>query len=215
MFDLPGLDVDLSQLLHGEQEIQLHDLLPPEGEVRVDARVADVFDKGKAALLILESVTSAAADGRRLCTNRFAMYFRGEGGFGGDSGPATRDEPPDRPADATFSVPTMPQQALLYRLSGDRNPLHCDPGFAAKAGFDRPILHGLCAYGVVCKAVVDRVLDGAVGRVSGYRARFAGVVFPGETVEVSVWDEGDRLLVGATSKERGTPVLSNAVVTLQ
>ncbi len=110
--------------------------------------------------------------------------------------------------------PTLPQQALLYRLSGDKNPLHADPAFAAMGGFDRPILHGLCTYGIVCKAVVDQVLDGDVSRVARYQARFAGVVFPGETIVTSVWREGDRLLLTATTEERGEPVITNAAVML-
>jgi acyl dehydratase len=109
----------------------------------------------------------------------------------------------------------MPQQALLYRLSGDRNPLHVDPAMAQLGGFDRPILHGLCSFGVVCKAAVDKMLGGDVTKVGRYQARFAGVVFPGETIVTSMWREGDRVVLGATTKERGTPVITNAAVTVK
>jgi acyl dehydratase len=110
----------------------------------------------------------------------------------------------------------MPQQALLYRLLGDRNPLHSDPSFAAAAGFPRPILHGLCTYGVVCKAVVDALLDGEVGRVAAFEVRFAGVVFPGETLRTAVWREGGRLIVSTTVDERdGAPALSGAELVLR
>jgi acyl dehydratase len=108
--------------------------------------------------------------------------------------------------------PTFPQQALLYRLCGDKNLLHVDPAFAQQAGFERPILHGLCSYGIVCKAVVDAELAGDVSRVGRYTARFAGVVLPGETIEVSTWRQEDRIIIAAQSKERGSAVLSNAAI---
>src|SRR5262249_36603232 len=110
---------------------------------------------------------------------------------------------------------TLPQQALLYRLSGDMNPIHADPEFARKGGFDRPILHGLCSYGIVCKAVVDEILDGDVGRVARYRARFAGVIFPGDTITVWMWRDAEAVFVEALCKERGTPVLSNAAIEIR
>jgi acyl dehydratase len=110
---------------------------------------------------------------------------------------------------------TLPQQALLYRMaSGDKNPLHADPGFAAFAGFERPILHGLCTYGIVNKAVVETALAGEPGRVGTYTARFTGHVFPGETLVTSIWDEGNRLLMSAETKQRGTRVLANAAISV-
>jgi acyl dehydratase len=110
---------------------------------------------------------------------------------------------------------TLPQQALVYRLSGDKNPLHADPEFAKMAGFDRPIIHGLCSYGIVCKAVVDEVLGGDVAKVARYQARFAGVAFPGETYLVSHWREGDKILIQAKSKERDAVIISNAAITVR
>ena len=147
--------------------------------------------------------------------NRFAAFLRGEGGFGGEPGPAPGNEPPARDPDHVVESPTLPQQALLYRLSGDKNPLHIDPSFAQLGGFDKPILHGLCSYGIVCKAVVDSALGGDVAAVAGYRARFSGVVFPGETIVTSMWEEGGRIVVSARTKERDTPVISNAAITLR
>src|SRR5207237_10378966 len=143
-----------------------------------------VYAKGKGALVIVET-TSATAAGEVLCVNRFSSFLRGEGGFGGDSGPVLADPRPVREPDLTIERPTLPQQALLYRLSGDRNPLHADPEFAKMAGFDQPILHGLCSYGIACKAVVDTALGGDVTKVARYQVRFAGVVFPGETLVTS------------------------------
>ena len=107
---------------------------------------------------------------------------------------------------------TLPQQALLYRLSGDKNPLHADPEFAKMAGFDTPIIHGLCSYGIACKAIVDHVLDGDPTRVASYAARFRGVAFPGETYLTSWWREGDRILLSVSSKERDAPIISNAAI---
>jgi acyl dehydratase len=142
-------------------------------------------------------------DGTPLWTTTSSIFARGEGGFGGERGPSGRGEPPGRAPDAVLVTPTVPQQALWYRLLGDRNPLHSDPAFAAGAGFPRPILHGLCTYGMVCKAVVDDVLDGDVTRVASYGVRFAGVVFPGETLRTAVWRDGDRLRLVTTVDERG------------
>ena len=215
MLRLPGMDVDLTKILHGEQELELHAALPVRGDVRTTAFISEVSDKGKAALVVLEAVTRDAATDQRLVTNRFSAFIRGEGGFGdGDRSRATPPPPaaPVGPPAVEVECQTLPQQALLYRLSGDMNPIHADPAFARKGGFDRPILHGLCSYGMVCKAVVDAVLDGDVGRVGRYRARFAGVVFPGETIIVRIWRESDVVFVEALCKERGTPVLSNAVI---
>lgn len=212
---LDGLDIDLAQMLHGEQDLVVHETLPAKADVITRARVAEIFDKGTAALIVLEMVTSTVADDRPLCTNRVSAFVRGEGGFGGEPGPAAGNAVPDRGPDHVVVRTTLPQQALLYRLTGDKNPLHADPAFAARGGFDRPILHGLCSYGIVAKAAVDTVLGGDVTAVARFQARFAGVVFPGETMEVSLWEQDDRILVTARTVDRNSPVLSNAAMTLR
>ena len=212
---VPGVQINFALVLHGEQDIAIHRPLPPEAKIVSSGRVAELYDKGKAALIVLEVETRDASSGEPLCTNRFSIFARGEGGFGGESGPKAGNTAPEREPDHVAESPTLPQQALLYRLSGDRNPLHADPEFAKLGGFDRPILHGLCSFGIVCKAVVDDLLDGDVDRVARYQARFAGVVFPGETIVTSMWREGDRILINAASKERGTPVISNAAIELR
>ena len=210
---VPGLDITLDQILHGEQEVILHRPIPTAGSVTQTGRVTHIFDKGSGALVVLEITSSDSSSGDPLFTNRSSVFVRREGGFGGDSGPGPRFTPPDRDPDHRVESSTMPQQALLYRMSsGDKNPLHADPGFAQFAGFARPILHGLCTYGVVLKAAVDAVLDGPTG-VSSYAARFAGIVYPGETIVTDVWDEGEQVLIAATTKERGEPVISNAAIT--
>jgi len=213
IFGVPGLEFNRALMLHGEQDVELHRPLPSEARLRGSARIADIYDKGKAALALFET-TGSDAEGP-LFTNRMSLFLRGEGGFGGPSGPPVGNEAPDRDPDLVVESVTMPQQALLYRLCGDKNPLHCDPDFAAKAGFDRPILHGLCSYGIVCKAVVDGALDGDVTRVARYQARFRGVAWPGETYQTRIWREAGKLLVEAWSKERGEIIISNACITLR
>lgn len=208
---LDGVDINMMMVLHGEQELEVHAPIPVDGTVTNTARVVDVQDKGKAAVVVLE-VESALPDGTVLFTNRFMIFARGEGGFGGEPGTSTTIEVPDREPDGTFESKTMTHQALIYRLSGDKNPLHADPMFAQMAGFDTPILHGLATYGIVLKAVVDGMLDGDVSKVKGWRTRFAGVVFPGETIVTKAWQTDDGIVVTAETAERGEAVLTNALV---
>ncbi|OEV06699.1 MaoC/PaaZ C-terminal domain-containing protein [Streptomyces nanshensis] len=226
----PGIDVDLTAVLHGAQHVQTHRPVPVEGSATQTSSVAAVYDKGKAAVIVLR--TEAADEDGPLWTSDAQLFVRGEGGFGGDRGPSSGSNSgsglQERLPDHETRRGVREDQALLYRLSGDWNPLHADPEFAALAGFDRPILHGLCSYGMVLKAVVDTALDGDVTRVRGYGTRFAGVVFPGETLRVRMWREagehpGDgsaerdgagRVLLAVTAVERDeAPVLTDAVVT--
>ena len=209
--NIPGVEFDLAQLLHGEQEVEIHQPLPTAAKTRVRGRVADVYDKGKAAVLILEN-EARDEQGELLYTTRMAAFIRGEGGFGGPAGPPPGNEPPVREPDGVIETPTLPQQALLYRLSGDKNPLHADPDFAKVAGFEKPIIHGLCSYGIACKAVVDHVLGGDPTRVARYQARFRGVAFPGETYRTRWWREGEDIVLAVESKEREAPIISNAAI---
>ncbi len=215
----PGVDVDVAAVLHGSQSVVTHRPVPVSGSATQTSSVAAVYDKGKAAVIVLRS-EAADADGP-LWTSQAQLFVRGEGGFGGDRGPSSRSEPPERQPDHEVQCLVREDQALLYRLSGDWNPLHADPEFARLAGFDKPILHGLCSYGMVLKAVVDTVLGGDVTRVSSYGTRFAGVVFPGETLRVRMWSEGagevepgaGRVQLAVTAVERDdAPVLTDAVV---
>jgi acyl dehydratase len=207
----PGVDVDLAAVLHGGQGLVVHRPLPAEGSATLRSRIADVYDKGSAAVIVQESEAVDDA-GEALFTTRSQIFARDEGGFGGDRGPSARVDVPEGEPDLDVSTPTLPQQALWYRLCGDRNPLHSDPGFAEAAGFPRPILHGLCTYGIVCKALVDGLLDGDTGRVASFSARFAGVVYPGETLRTTAWRRDADWVVSTTAVEReGAPVLSDAV----
>ncbi|MFB6852715.1 MULTISPECIES: MaoC/PaaZ C-terminal domain-containing protein [Streptomyces] len=207
----PGIDVNLAHVLHGGQTVELHRPIPVKGSATSTSRVAAVYDKGKAAILVLRTEV-ADADGP-LWTSDAQIFVRGEGGFGGDRGPTTRLEAPTGEPDRTVDRPVREDQALLYRLSGDWNPLHADPEFAKLAGFDRPILHGLCSYGMTLKAVVDTLLDGDVSRVRSYATRFTGVVFPGETLRIRMWRSEGRIQVTVTAVERDeAPVLADTIV---
>ncbi|WP_058044658.1 MaoC/PaaZ C-terminal domain-containing protein [Streptomyces roseifaciens] len=211
----PGIDIDLAAVLHGGQSLDVHRPLPVRGAATLTSRVAAVHDKGKAAVIVLRS--EAADAGGPLWTGESEIFVKGEGGFGGERGASTRLEAPVRAPDTTVERPVREDQALLYRLSGDWNPLHADPEFAKLAGYDRPILHGLCSYGITLKAVVDTALAGDVTRVRAYRTRFAGVIYPGETLRVRMWRETPapgRIQVAVSAVERDdAPVLADTVVT--
>ncbi|GGV38236.1 dehydrogenase [Streptomyces longisporoflavus] len=207
----PGIEVNLAAVLHGGQSITLHRPIPVKGKAVTTSEVAAVYDKGKAAILVLR--TEVADGDGPLWTSDAQIFVRGEGGFGGERGPSTRLPAPDGEPDKTVERAVREDQALLYRLCGDWNPLHADPEFAQLAGFDRPILHGLCTYGMTLKAVVDTVLGGDVSRVRGYSTRFTGIVFPGETLRIRMWRSEGRVRVAVTAVERNdAPVLADTVV---
>ncbi|MER6623699.1 MaoC/PaaZ C-terminal domain-containing protein [Streptomyces sp. NPDC000931] len=220
---LPGIDVDLAHVLHAGQSLTVHRPLPAEGTATTTARITAVHDKGTAAVLVMR--TEAADAEGPLWTDEARIHVRGEGGWGGDRGPSVRYEPPTGKPDRILERAVREDQALLHRLSGDWNPLHADPEFAARAGFERPVLHGLCTYGMTLKAVVDTLLGGDVTRVRSCTTRFAGVVYPGETLRIRMWrgDGAVRVVVGAAvgghprerSRERGSgdaPVLADTTV---
>ncbi|MGP4086320.1 MaoC/PaaZ C-terminal domain-containing protein [Streptomyces sp. KR55] len=208
---MPGVDVDLARVLHGGQALRIHRPIPVRGTATATGRIAAVYDKGKAAVLVMRTEV-ADADGP-LWTNDAQIFVRGEGGWGGDRGPSARLEPPTGAPDRTVERHSREDQALLYRLSGDYNPLHADPEFAKVAGFERPILHGLCTYGMTLKAVVDTLLGGDVTRVRSYTTRFAGVVYPGETLRIRMWRQEAAVRVAVTSVERDdSPVLADTIV---
>ncbi|OBJ68765.1 MaoC/PaaZ C-terminal domain-containing protein [Mycobacterium sp. 1274756.6] len=206
----PGIDIDLAKILHASERVSVPAPLPPSGQARSVSRIVGVWDKGKAAVVDLET-TVTATDGTPLWTQQRSIFARGEGGFGGERGPSGPGGPPERDPDLQVDIPVLPQQALIYRLCGDRNPLHSDPAFAAGAGFDQPILHGLCTYGMTCKAIVDAALDGDAGAVRSFGARFAGVVFPGETLRARLWTEGDSVLATVTAPGRDDAVVLSGV----
>lgn len=214
MITHPGLQFDLGRAVHGEQHVELRRPIPPEAKVTNTARVANIFDKGSGALIVLEVETRDEA-GEVLYLNRRNIFARGQGGFGGDPGPKSNFQLPQREPDLELQTPTLPQQALLYaRASGENSRLHMDPEHARKVGFDGPIMHGLCTFGMVCKTVIDQMLDGDVGRVAGCRTRFAGPVYPGETLLTRLWRGEGEIMFESAALGRGTAALSQAVITL-
>ena len=211
--DWAGLDVDLRRMLHGSQRIEVFRPLPASAEVVASERVAGLQDKGSAAVIELEtSVTTLSSD--PMWTSMMRIFARGEGGFSGERGRSASIRPPERSPDFEFQAPTLPQQALLYRLLGDRNPLHSDPAAATAAGFPRPILHGLCTYAMVLKGAIRKALGNDVSRVRAYEGVFTGVVFPGETIATSGWRDGDRVCLMSTVRERGDASVLSAELTI-
>lgn len=207
-------DVDRSLVVHAEQAFRLPGPLPVRGRARVTATVTDVLDKGSGALVRIAAEAVDAETGAPLASTVRSAFLRGEGGFGGPAGPPTPASPiPDRAPDHEVVYPTSPGQALLYRLTGDRNPLHSDPAFAAQGGFDRPILHGMCTYGFTARALVASVCDGDPTRLAGMDARFTRPVLPGQTLTVAVWRTGDDVAFrtsvdGQVVIDRGTAVVT-------
>lgn len=208
---------DPAMLVHGEQAITLHGALPTTGRVSTTRRIVGIYDKGKGAVVVSESAAVDSVTLEPLFTSESSVFIRGEGGFGGDRGPsASGDDVPDRAPDESVSYPTRIDQALLYRLSGDRNPLHSDPAFAARAGFDRPILHGLCTYGFTGRALLHAVAGSDPGRFGSMAGRFSRPVFPGDTLTVHLWrlDDGTTVLF-RTENQDGDTVIDRGRFTLR
>ncbi|MGO9450872.1 MAG: MaoC/PaaZ C-terminal domain-containing protein [Candidatus Binataceae bacterium] len=213
LLEVPGLIIDLAKLLSLSHDLEIFGPVPAAGRVRHSGRITGIYDEGWAAVVAVE-LESETAEGP-IWTDHYSFLLRDQGGFGGIPAPQGVDALPPRAPDRVVELASLPQQALLYRLTGDRNPIHIDPGFAREAGLPRPILHGLCSYGMVCKAVVDEFLGGDPAGVARYAASFSGVVFPGETIVTSLWKDKERVAIKAEVKERGTPVLSHASIILK
>ena len=213
----PRSGADWRRLVHGEQSIEILRPLPPSGTVLGMTRVRDVIDKGpdRGALVFTEREVRDKASGELLCRLSSTTFLRGDGGFGGPTGPVPAPHPiPDRPADESCELATLPQAALIYRLSGDRNPLHADPAAAAKGGFPRPILHGLCTFGIAGHALLRAVCDYRPERLRSLQGRFTAPVFPGETIVTEIWRDGANISFRASVKERGKVVLDHGKATI-
>ena len=187
-------------LVHGSQAITLHRPIPVEAEATVQDKVVAMYDKTKAAVVVMENEVKLAS-GEPLWTTRSSVFIRGEGGWGGDRGPSgPQNEPPaDTAPDHEVTMQTLPDQAFVYRLSGDRNPLHTDPSFAAIGGFDRPILHGLCTYGFTGRALLRELCGNDVTKFHHVEGRFSSPVMPGDALTVRMWRTGDGEAVFTTS----------------
>jgi len=209
--------INYLMVVHGEQRLTMHKPLPVAADVTMDERVLGVFDKGagKGAVLVTERVMKEAKSGGKLCTLVNTIFARGDGGFGGPKdGAPTPHTLPERAPDLVHDCDTRVDQALLYALSGDRNPLHRDPNVAKMAGFPRPILHGLCTYGTACRAVISTVCKYDATKITGFDVRFSAPVFPGETIVTEMWVDGPVVSFRSKVKERETIVLNNGKCTL-
>lgn len=210
--------INYLMVVHGEQRLTMHKPLPSAATIVADERVVAAVDKGagKGALIYTEKVIRLKDTNEKLCTVGGTIFARGDGGFGGPStgGP----EPhaiPERKSDAVCETDTRVDQALLYRLSGDRNPLHSDPKIAKMAGFPRPILHGLCSYGTACRAVLKTICNYDHTMITGFDVRFSAPVFPGETIVTEMWKDGNVVSFRSKVKERDVVVLNNGKCTLK
>lgn len=199
---------DFAMLVHGEQSFVQHREIPVEGSLTATGSITGIYDKGSGAVVAVEGECIDNATGELLLTVGSAIFIRGEGGWGGDRGPSgDRNAAPDRAPDHRVTYTTRPDQALTYRLSGDRNPLHSDPWFAALAGFDRPILHGLCTYGFTGRALLHTMCESDPARFRSMEGRFASPVFPGEELTIEMWNEGAGDCVFQTRGHDGRIVL--------
>lgn len=211
-------DFDRAMLVHAEQSFELHRPLPVHGTARTVATVTGIYDKGSGALVTTENEAVEVATGEKLVTSRSGVFIRGEGGFGGDRGGSEPWQRPDRRADHQVVLETRPEQALVYRLSGDRNPLHADPAFAARGGFARPILHGLCTYGVTGRALLHALCGSDPARFASMSGRFTSPVLPGDSLTISMWlADGDEAGASGTAQfqtatQDGTVVIDRGLM---
>jgi acyl dehydratase len=206
------IDINLAALLHGEQSVVVHRPLPASATVTVSGRIANVWDKGKAAVIVFEG--SATDDAGPLFDVMASLFVIGGGGWGGERGPSGSPGAvaPDREPDLVVERETRPEQAAIYRLSGDMNPMHIDPDFATMAGFPGPFNHGLCTFGVVGHSVLSAWCDGDVEKFGSISGRFADQVWPGDTIVTRLWDLGDEAVVEART-QRGNTVISSGRAT--
>jgi acyl dehydratase len=208
----PDTGIDWKQILHGEQGLVLHGKLPTEGEIIGQSRITGIVDRGagKGALMYSEREVVDAKTGAKLATLTSTSFLRGDGGFGGPTGPVKRPHPePERAPDLTLDLHTRPEQAAVYRLNSDLNPLHIDPAIATAAGFPRPILHGLCTFGTVCHALLKTQCDYDTERFGSMDLRFSSPVVPGETIRTEIWKEDGGAAFRARVVERDKIVVSN------
>ncbi|MEZ5377769.1 MAG: MaoC/PaaZ C-terminal domain-containing protein [Acidimicrobiales bacterium] len=205
---------DPRMLVHGEQGIRLLRPIPVEGAVDLVDEVTGIYDKGKGAVVATTTVATLVADGQPLYEATSSVFITGEGGFGGDRGPSVKtNEAPDRAPDVSITYQTRPDQALLYRLTGDRNPLHSDKQFSDVGGFPKPILHGLCTYGFTGRALLQGACGGDPSRFSAMEGRFSSPVLPGEALTINIWNDADDHAIFQTVGGDGRVVINNGGLT--
>jgi acyl dehydratase len=206
------LGLNYARMLHGEQSIAVLRPLTADADLLADGRVVSVHDKGrdKGCVVVTEITLRDANDGETVCVLTSTIFARGDGGFGGPNHPPPAPHPiPDRAPDRSIDIATNTNQALLFRLLGDLNPLHADPAAARAAGFERPILHGLCTYGVTCRAVLQAYANFDPARIRSHAARFAAPAYPGETLTIDLWTDDDVISFEARVRARGVKIIAN------
>lgn len=204
-------EVNKNKIVHGEHELIVHRPMPTRGSVQTESRVDGVYNKRSGVLLVIQSDTRFSDSDELMMTNRWSLLLRGEETDASADAPETGIDYPKRDPDFVHELPIIPQLSQIYRLSGDKVAFHVDPDIAKLAGFETPIMHGLCTFGAVCKATVDSCVGGDVGRLTNFRGRFANPAFCGETIVTQIWEAESEFLIRAVSKEREQVLLSAAV----
>ncbi len=209
--------MNFMMMLHGEQRLEIHQTIPPKAKTLISTGVTGIFDKGEGKGTIIAMETRVKLeDGSPLFTTSSSLFFRADGGFGGSEEGAPVAHPiPDRKPDAVCEMKGQIDQALIYALNGDRNPIHRNPVMAKQAGFERPIIHGLCSYGIACHAVVKTMLDYDQASMTGFDVRFSAPAYPGETQVVEMWKDGNVISFRSTIKERGVVCINNGKCTIK
>ncbi len=210
---LMSAKLNFVMVVHGEQKLSIINPIPVSGDFLADMKVLNCFDKGasKGAIIDVETTVKLKSDGTEICKLISTTFARGDGGFDGPESPPQEIFEPEGSPDLVDEITTKPDQALIFRLSGDYNPLHSDPNFAKAAGFPKPILHGLCTYGVACRSIVKTACDNDVKKLKSFNCRFSSPVFPGETIITEMWKNGNDINFQSKVKERDKIILKNGV----
>ena len=210
---LMSAKLNFVMVVHGEQKLSIVNPIPVSGDFLADMKVLNCFDKGasKGAIIDVETTVKLKSDGTEICKLISTTFARGDGGFDGPESPPQEIFEPEGSPDIVDEITTKPDQALIFRLSGDYNPLHSDPNFAKAAGFPKPILHGLCTYGVACRSIIKTACDNDVKKLKSFNCRFSSPVFPGETIVTEMWKNGNDVNFQSKVKERDKIILKNGV----
>ncbi len=206
-------NINFILVVHGEQKLSFSNPLPVSGDFISNAKVIGCYDKGagKGAIIDVETTIKLKKDNTEICKLVSTTFARGDGGFGGPESPKSEIFKPEGGPDFVHEIKTKPDQALIFRLSGDYNPLHSDPNFAKTAGFEKPILHGMCTYGIACRSLVESVCEGDAKRLKKFDCRFSSPVYPGETIVTEMWKNGSKVYYQSKVKERDKIVIKNGV----
>ena len=206
-------NINFIMVVHGEQRLSITNALPISGDFIANAKVIGCYDKGPArgAIIEVETTVKNKKNNEEICKLVSTTFARGDGGFGGPDSPKKEIFIPDGEPDYVSEVSTKPDQALIFRLSGDYNPLHSDPNFAKAAGFEKPILHGMCTYGIACRSLVNEICENDASKLKRFDCRFSSPVYPGETIVTEMWKNDKMIYFNSKVKERDKLVLKNGV----